>query len=101
MSGSNLATLGHNIAVVGVHWAACEHAAGHQVAEYVRQFDREGRVMAKDVRFMFYGGIDSPERKAVYIARRLAEIRRNLTAYLHRPDCLALAEALDRCVVAP
>jgi hypothetical protein len=65
------------------------------VADYVRQFEREWRVMAKHVLFAVHGGLDTPERKAAYVARRLATARRGLTAYLHRPDCLALAEALD------
>lgn len=89
------ATLASNLAHVGSHWAACERAAGPQVAEYVRQFEREWRIMVKHVLFAFYGGIDSPARKAAYVARRLGEVRRNLTAYLHRPDCAALVEALD------
>lgn len=70
-------------------------ATSAQVAEYVTKFEREWRVMAKDVRFAFYGGVDSPERKAAYVTRRLDDYRAGLTRYLHRPECLELAEALD------
>lgn len=51
--------------------------------------------MAKDPLFLHYGGVDSPERKATYVTRRLDHYRCQLTNYLHRPECLALAEALD------
>lgn len=65
------------------------------VTEYVRQFQKEWRVMAKDPLFAFYGGVDSEDRKAAYVARRLQSIRTACTPYLHRPEYLDLAEALD------
>lgn len=72
--------------------------AADDVAEYVRQFEREWRVMARDPVWRFYGGVDTPERRATYVSGRLSEIRRSLTNYLHRPECLALAEALDEAI---
>lgn len=73
-------------------------ATADAVSKYVRQFEREWRVMVKDPVWLFYGGVDSPDRRAAYVSGRLAEIRRSLTNYLHRPECLALAEALDTAV---
>jgi hypothetical protein len=75
-----------------------ETAADNAVDEYLRSINREWRVMVKDARFALYGGTDSPERRCAYIARRLGAIRRSLTQYLHRPDSLALAEALDATI---
>lgn len=70
-------------------------AAADTVTEYVRTFQREWRVMAKDPLFAFYGGVDSEKRRTAYIARRLQAIRTGCTPYLHRPEYMALAEALE------
>lgn len=69
--------------------------AADTVTEYVRKFQKEWRVMAKDPMFSFYGGVDSEHAKTAYVARRLQEIRRACTPYLHRPEYQSLAEALD------
>jgi hypothetical protein len=63
--------------------------------EYVREFEREYRQMVKHPAFEFYGGKASADNKACYVCRRLFEIRKQLTPYLHRPECLALAEMID------
>lgn len=65
------------------------------LADYLRIFEREWRVMAKDPLFKAYGGVDSPERARAYVLRRLAEVRRFLTPVLHRPACALLASALE------
>ncbi len=75
-------------------------AAKETVAEYIAEYEREWRGITKHVLFAQYGGVNSPERRKAYVARRLAEIRRSCTRYLHRPEFLALAEALDTAVIA-
>lgn len=72
-----------------------EQLVANTVEQYLRQAQTEWRVMAKDPLFSFYGGVDSPARQAAYVERKLQSIRSGLTDYLHRPECLALAEALD------
>lgn len=89
------ATLASNLAHVGAHWAACTRAADVQVTDLLRSVAREWCVMVKDVRFTLYGGVDTPDRRAAYTARRVSDTRRRLSAYLHRPECRAFAEALD------
>jgi hypothetical protein len=88
-------TLAHNIAIVACDWSACLSTADRSVAKFLGDVSREWRVMVKDVRFTFYGGVDSPERQRAYVARRLAEYRRGIAAYRHRPTMLALDEALE------
>lgn len=65
------------------------------VADYTRQFDREWRVMVKHVLFSYYGGDASESARTKYVTGRLQEIRRGLTPTLHRPEDLALAEAIE------
>jgi hypothetical protein len=96
---ASLATLASNIARVCAHWNACEKDADRQVDELLVAVTREWRVMVKDVRWSAFGGVDTPARRAAYVARRVGDTRRRLTAYLHRPDCLALAEALGAVAI--
>jgi hypothetical protein len=72
-----------------------EQMADATVTEFLRQVTREWRTMVRDPLFAHYGGVDSPERQRAYVARRVEGYRRALTEWLHRPEYLALAEALD------
>jgi hypothetical protein len=102
-SGANLntsnfgwhSTLSMQLARVAANQRNNERSADHSVDKFLGDVSREWRVMAKDVRFAFYGGVDSPERQRAYTARRIAEYRRSLVAYLHRPEMTALDEALE------
>lgn len=69
--------------------------APETASEFVAQFAREWRAMTTDPLWAVYGRPVGPRDRAEYIARRVDEIRRNLTPYLHRPECLALAEDLQ------
>lgn len=91
----NTWTLPSNLATVAANQRRDEQAADQQVNELLATIDREWRVMVKDVRFAFYGGVDSPECRRAYVGRRVAEVRRALVAYLHRPSCRAYDEALE------
>lgn len=89
------AALAHNLATVAVNQRRDERNADEQTTELLATIDREWRVMVKDVRFAFYGGVDSPARRTAYVAGRIAEVRRALIPYLHRPACRAYDEALE------
>lgn len=91
----NTWTLASNLALVAANQRRDARAADAEVTDLLAIVDREWRVMVKDVRFAFYGGVDSPERRRAYVGRRIAETRRRLVAYLHRPECRALDEALE------
>jgi hypothetical protein len=88
-------TVAHNLAAACAHWSACVREAVEWVEEFTRRVSSEWNVMVKDPLWMFYGGENTPARRRTYIGRRFDEIRFQLTQYLHRPECLALAEALD------
>jgi hypothetical protein len=88
-------TLAHNIAIVAVEGARGERSADEQTSELLAALAREWRLMVKDVRFAFYGGVDSPDRQRAYVARRIAETRKALRPYLHRPAMRAYDEALE------
>lgn len=92
-------TLASQLATVASHQRSDDQNADDQVTELLVKVAREWRVMVKDVRFSFYGGVDSPERQRAYTARRVAETRSSIArAYADcvlPPSWLALDEALE------
>ncbi len=87
-------TLAYNLKVVGVDWANCQRFAAEETREFLRMVTQEWRVLVRDVRFSYYGGVDTPECRREYVTRRVAEYRRGLIPYFFQPSARALDQEL-------